>query len=337
MSNVIQGRAADGTNKDFKVDSFGNIGTGSNDTTASGTISTQNLVPLGVATALSAVEIDCSGLSTVSIQTVGTYTGALSPQFTIDGVNWITVTALSLLKTDGVYSATIPSAIQGIFVIDVSGYARFRMTALAAVTGSVVVSLRGSTSAGLIGIDNALPTGTNSIGTVVLGSPATAATTSITKAEDGVHATSDSGVMDLGVRYEALTAPASAAGDYAFKTVDDLGKTVSMPYAPPINQVQGTTAAMTATIDTSVIAAPGASIRIYLTNLTITNSHAAVGTLVNIKDGTTVIDQIYVPALKTESIRYLTPLKLTANAALQAANVTTGSNVFVTATGFKAL
>lgn len=206
MSNVIQGRAPDGTNQDFKVDSFGNIGTGSVDAVASGIISTQNLVPLGAATANSAVEISCSGLSTVTIQTVGTYTGALSPQFTVDGTTWITVTSLALLKTDGVYSATIPTAIQGIFAIDVSGYKKFRMTALAAVTGSVTLTLNGSTSTGLLGIDNPLPAGTNSIGAVTatmtsttLSAPA-AAITGVTIAKVLSAATSNSTLVLTGVR-----------------------------------------------------------------------------------------------------------------------------------------
>lgn len=305
----------------------------------SGNITTQNLVPAGVATANSAVQsLSINDYSTAMIQVTGTYTGALSLQGTVDGTTWVTFGGVPLVNINtGVNSATIASAVVGIFQADVSGCQSVRITGLAAMTGTAVVTIKLTTAGGLFGLDSPIPAGTNSIGTVVLGSPATAATTSITKAEDAVHATSDSGVFALGVRYEALVAPASAAGDYSLEQVDDLGKGVMMPYAPPINQVQGTTAAMTGTADTQVVAAPGASIRNYITNLTLTNSHAAVGTVINIKDGSTVIDQIYVPALKTESIRYLIPLKLTANAILNVANVTTGSNTFVTATGFKAL
>lgn len=304
-----------------------------------GTITIQNANPAtGTPTVGSFVTTNSGAYGTMTIQTVGTYTGALSVQVQLDNNAWVTLGGTPILNVStGGYLASITSALQSVFQVDVSAYTNVRVTALAAVTGSVAVILRFSEAVSMVAIDTALPAGAASIGTVALGSPTTATTTSITKAEDAVHATGDSGVMDLGVRYEALVAPASLAGDYAFKQVDDLSKEVVMPYAPPINQVQGTTAAMTGTADTSVIAAPGASIRNYVTNLTITNSHATVGTVVNIKDGTTVIDQIYVPALKTESVRYLTPLKLTANAILNAANVTTGSNVFVTATGFKAL
>lgn len=316
--------------------SFPGTGDIASDKPVSGTITTQNLVPAGTATAASAVEIQTSGIDTVAIQTVGTYTGALTPQVTVDGSNWITLTGTPLLKTDGVYSATIPSAIQGVFVMDVSGYQKARLSANAAVTGSVVVSLRGSSNNASVAISNPLPTGTNSIGTVVLGAPATATTTSITKAEDAIHATADSGVQMLGVRYETILA-AQAAGDYSFINVDDLSKLVTKPYSSQVNDLQGLTSAMTLVADTAVIAAPGASIKNMVTWVHVINTHATVGTEVHIKDGSTIIDRFYVAALSDKYQTYPTPLKTTANTALNAANVTTGSNTYVAAGGYKGL
>lgn len=161
------------------------------------------------------------------------------------------------------------------------------------------------------------------------------ATTTPVKAEDAAHANADTGIPALGVRYETNNlAPTSAAGDYGFMQIDDMGKLVTSPHAPPVNQRQGITAAMTGTADTAVLAAAGASIRNYVTGIHVVNTHATVGTEVQIKDGTTVIDRFYVPALSERTREYPVPLKGTANTAINAANVTTGSNTYVQAVGF---
>jgi hypothetical protein len=137
--------------------------------TASGTITTQNLVPNGAATAGSAVEITLNGTSTLAIQVTGTYTGALSIQVTNDDVRWETITASSMLNAlTGVAAATITSATIGVFQIDLSGFLKARVTGLAAMTGTATITLRAIASAALVTIDNPLPTGTNSIGTATV-------------------------------------------------------------------------------------------------------------------------------------------------------------------------
>jgi hypothetical protein len=139
------------------------------DTTASGNITTQNLNPsTGTATAGSTVAIATDGRPTVSVQVTGTYTGALTPQATVDGTNWVTLNGLLNANT-GAFSATIVSAAVGIYQIECAGFAQVRISALAAVTGTAVLSLRACARMGLIGLDSPLPAGSNSIGTVVLG------------------------------------------------------------------------------------------------------------------------------------------------------------------------
>ncbi len=141
-----------------------------NDVNATGSITTQNLNPnSGTATAASTIALSgpVSGLSTASIQVTGTYTGALTPQVSIDGANWITMSATALVNTNtNVYSATIPSAAKQIYQTDIAGFPYFRISALAAVTGTAVVTIRGTNATGLIGIDNPLPTGANVVGAV---------------------------------------------------------------------------------------------------------------------------------------------------------------------------
>ena len=117
------------------------------DATASGNITTQNLVPAGAATAGSAVEISLSGQNSLSIQAVGTYTGALSVQGTIDGTNWVTLTGSGIIYANGSQSSTITSATQSLFSVNVTGFAKARVTGLAAMTGTVTVTLRASAAA----------------------------------------------------------------------------------------------------------------------------------------------------------------------------------------------
>jgi len=147
---------------------------GAADVVASGTISTQNLNPLtGVATPLSTVEVSLLGADTLGVQVTGAGTGVLSVQGTLDGTNWVTLGGSQVQRiSDGSLSATIPSATPGIFLIGVGGFLKARVTALAAVTSSYVVSVRAVDGNTLVALDGAIPAGTATIGTVLLGAGA---------------------------------------------------------------------------------------------------------------------------------------------------------------------
>ena len=134
---------------------------------------------------------------------------------------------------------------------------------------------------------------------------------------------------------------AVASADVARLVCDLVGKLIVLPYANPENFLSGKTAAMTGTGDTTVIAGQGAGVRSYITTIIITNDHATVGTEVVIKDGATELFRVYVPPLNgtagpnSIAITLPTPLRTTANTALNAANITTGSNTYVAAVGYK--
>lgn len=134
------------------------------DNSVSLAITTQNLNPTGPATLGSHVSMhDVGGYSTATIQVSGTYTGALSAQVTTDLVNWVTVGGTPFLNINtGASSATIPSGATGIYQASVAGFARFRVTALAAVTGTATVTINLSagsdstatlTTAGAVSVD----------------------------------------------------------------------------------------------------------------------------------------------------------------------------------------
>lgn len=120
-------------------------------------------------------------------------------------------------------------------------------------------------------------------------------------------------------------------------TFDLLGKQITMPYSNPENFVDGTTAAMTGTASTQVLAAAGAGIRNYVKTITVTNSHATTDTVIQLLDGAGVKDQVYAKASTASyTITYDPPLRGTANTAFNAQNVTTGSNTFIHASGYTA-
>lgn len=131
----------------------------------------------------------------------------------------------------------------------------------------------------------------------------------------------------------------AANGQNATLFTDLAHKLIVAPYANPENLVQGTTAAMTGTTSTSLVAAPGAGLHNYITNLTCVNSHATVGTFITVQDGSggTALYTVAAGAVYGGSTMSLpAPLRQpTANTALFVANVTTGANVICSASGYK--
>jgi len=127
------------------------------DLSVSGTITTQNLVPSGTATAGSAVEIETDNKGTATIQVTGTYTGQLFVQVTTNGTDWITQAAQNaplLRMSDGVIQSAIPSGMNDIWQLEVNGHAKMRVTALGAVTGTAAITIRASQGTSQVNIGN---------------------------------------------------------------------------------------------------------------------------------------------------------------------------------------
>lgn len=130
---------------------------------------------------------------------------------------------------------------------------------------------------------------------------------------------------------------AVANGDTADLYTDLSGKLVVAPYSIPENMEYGVTAAITSTSATEVLAAAASGISHYITQLTVTNSHATVGTVVEIRDGTsTVLHRGYAaPAGGGYTATFPVPLKGTAATAVNAYNITNSSNTYVSLSGYK--
>lgn len=134
-------------------------------------------------------------------------------------------------------------------------------------------------------------------------------------------------------------ATVSATGDVADLITTMVGALIQKPYAIPEADWQyAPTAATTVNTDVVVKAAAGAGIRNYITGFQVMNTHATVATEFVIKDGATVIFRSWLPANMQgdHDYRFATPLKGTANAAINFQAITTGANIYVNAQGYVA-
>lgn len=262
--------------------------------------------------------------------------GGGTPSFLFEGTNDPTLTLWQTITLQGAASTNAVSVATAVNTIFAGGIPTrwFRVRVSVVGTGSATaVALFRAQSIPTIPVSTltANQGGTWNIGTVTPGGAAA----NLGKAEDAAHTSGDTGVMALGVRYEGLTAP-NVANDYGFFATDDLGKQVTMPYAPLVNQVQFSSAAITTTTVTEAFPAV-ASVRNYVTSITLLNTGAAA-TAVEVREGTNVIWRGYVGINGYVNCSFPTPLKGAAGAAINVVLVSgTTVNVYATLTGFKAL
>lgn len=155
------------------------------------------------------------------------------------------------------------------------------------------------------------------------------------------HDSADSGApIKTGGRAVSAEITPVTTGDRTDSIHDLAGKQVVMPYANNENFVSGAiTSAMTGTTSTSLVAAPAAGLRNYITQITVSNSHATVGTDVIIQDGSGGTTLYTIPAAALyggATISFPTPLRQPTTAtAIYCANVTTGASTKVSASGYK--
>lgn len=116
---------------------------------------------------------------------------------------------------------------------------------------------------------------------------------------------------------------------------DSEGKEVVMPYAIPALSTSGVTVAMTAVAENVLVSSGGSNINTYITGISCFNSHATVGTVINIRNGRTLRYTGYaVAAGGGFSVPFPTPLAGAGNSQWTAENVTTGSNTYCDAVGY---
>lgn len=163
------------------------------------------------------------------------------------------------------------------------------------------------------------------------------AATNLGKAEDAAAASADTGIFNLGVRNETLTAPTNTDGDYSQFSVDNSGRTLIVE-APTAAMSRGTATITASTSDTSIVAASGsASLKTYIRSCQIANTGGST-TLVTFKDGSggSTLGFTIAPTLGGSNINFPIPLVTTANTAFYAAGATSTSSLYISCQGYKA-
>lgn len=154
------------------------------------------------------------------------------------------------------------------------------------------------------------------------------------------HDGADSGnPVKVGMKAGTADITAVANNDRTDMRADTLGHQVIRPYALHENLVSGGTVGtpLTNTTSTSMIASAGAGRRNYITAITVTNAHATVGTVVQIRDGSggTILWEGYAaPVGGGVAISFPTPLRGSAATAVHGVCVTTGSSTSISVSGY---
>lgn len=146
--------------------------------------------------------------------------------------------------------------------------------------------------------------------------------------------------VNLGVQAVSSENAAVTTARQVQLVADLVGKLIVLPYANPENFVSGAiTSAMTGTTSTSLMAAPAAGLRNYITQITVSNAHATVGTDIIIQDGSGGTTLYTIPAAAVYGgavLTFPTPLRQPTTAtAIYCANVTTGASTKASASGYK--
>lgn len=205
----------------------GNVPVIQQDVSASGNITTQNLNATGAGTANSFVgytNLNASG--SVSFQVTGVYTGALTPQFSNDGTNWITLIGTTIRNIGtSTYSATVASATTGAFALSMAGFQYFRLVALAAVTGTATVTMRSVSNVSIIELTNSTATIGN-IGSISGAITPGTGGTNLGKARNAAIGATDTGISFLSLRNDTL-ATFGTTGNYNTPIADKYGSLIT--------------------------------------------------------------------------------------------------------------
>jgi hypothetical protein len=155
-------------------------------------------------------------------------------------------------------------------------------------------------------------------------------------AEDATAGTSP--VISGGVVRTAVAPTTLIAGDTARHTMSSAAQLITKPYSMGDTDWQFTTAGLTTTTAVAAKAAGAASVRNYVTDVTVQNTNATATTFL-IQDGATTIWQVSLPVSMTLPITFAfkIPLRGTAATALNVNCGTAAANVVCNVSGYQSL
>lgn len=203
-----------------------------------------------------------------------------------------------------------------------------------------VVIVGGSIAASFTPPANQSVSGT--VGASVIGTvPVTQSGTLITSVvgaypEDTAHTAGDIGLAAYGVRNDAVASFVSANIEYTPIATDSAGRPLIRPFAAEEARIEGYQSVVSGSV-TTLVAAAGAGLRNYVTDVMIANTGAST-TLVTFRDGAgSVLGYTIAPAGGgSNMIGMQTPIRTGVNATFDFQATTSTSILFATVKGFKA-
>jgi len=148
-----------------------------------------------------------------------------------------------------------------------------------------------------------------------------------------------SNITPVGVEARTYSKTSVSSGQFVRPIATTDGRLITRLNSIPENEWQyaAQSGGITNTSDVALVAAQGTGIKNYLTGLSVANANATASEIV-IKDGaSTVIWRMYLAAnAPIKNIKFVTPLQSTANTALNVACITTGTQTYINAQGYKA-
>lgn len=310
------------------------FGTAANQTTIIGHLD-------GVEGLLTTIDADTGGIAT-SVASIDTKTPALGQALAAASVPVVlTAAQITTLTPPAAITGFGTAANQTTIIGHLDGVEGL-LTTIDADTGTLAGAVAGTEMQ--VDIVAALPAGTNAIGKLAANSGVDIGDVDVASLTGGTiaHDAADSGnPIKVGARATNVEIAAVANNDRSDLVTTLTGKLITHPYTNPENIVSGAiTTAMTGTTSTSLVAAPAAGLRNYITTIIVSNSHATVGTDIIIQDGSGGTTLLTIPAAAVyggAAITLPVPLRQPTTAtAIFCANVTTGASTKVSAVGYKA-
>ena len=259
--------------------------------------------------------LDTIGFNSVVVQLQGTFTGTISFQVSNDTTTWAAVAGWA---TTGAAAPVTTATAVGQWVFPCAGrYFRVQVTTGGSGAPVAVVTLKSFAAWS--------PQSTPTMNIGAIGASTLAA-------EDSAATTVP--MLVGGIVRTALPAATVVAGDAVRATFSRSGQLVFKQFAPgDLDFVVNTT--VTTATQTAIRAAQGANICQSVTQITFQNTNATATTL-TIQDASATLIAISVPASMTlaQQLTFPTPLRGSANAALNYTAGTTGASVLLNVTGF---
>jgi hypothetical protein len=259
--------------------------------------------------------LDTIGFNSVVVQLQGTFTGTISFQVSNDTTTWAAVAGWA---TTGAAAPVTTATAVGQWVFPCAGrYFRVQVTTGGSGQPVAIVTLKSFAAWS--------PQSTPTMNIGAIGASTLAA-------EDSAATTVP--MLVGGIVRTALPAATVVAGDAVRATFSRSGQIVFKQFAPgDLDFIVNTT--VTTATQTAIRAAQGANICQNVTQITYQNTNATATTL-TIQDASATLIAISVPASMTlaQQLTFPTPLRGSANAALNYTAGTTGASVLLNVTGF---